>query len=534
MSIWFIKYIFWILDVNEKTGEVLLQAEADYEKETKLIFLAVPTDGSLTIKVTVEILDENDNTPEFPVKDINLEISEYARIDTELVLPSAVDPDSERYAIKKYFIAGGNVNNVFRLATSKLNNAMYVDLVVNGQLDREYRDRYDLVVEAIDGGEPAKRGRLNVHVIILDANDNAPEFLHSRYSAQLTANASVGAKVIAVKARDADAGENARVTYRLAENQFNTQGIIPFKINAESGEITVDSSPLNPGTTFELIVIAADHGVPQPLESTVFVTINIESSSAGASKYDLNIVWLTEDGSARINEDLPLGYILARISVRDYGSESLHLKGVDSLCLKQTDIPSVYLVLVCGPIDREVTPELHIQFSLSGSNEDIILDHPIIVEILDVNDNSPKWNNTEFSVTFNRQSEKQPQSIYRFIAEDSDSGENARIRYSLDSNDFFDIEPETGILFAKNEIDCRIGNEITFNVIATDNGDPSLNSSAKVIVNVIDTDSKPPIFEKSLYEITTKEDAEISTCLLQVCFSILLLHLLYKKSFLSY
>ena len=67
-----------------------------------------------------------------------------------------MDQDSEKYSIKKYFIAGGNVNNVFRLATTKLNNAMYVDLVVNGQLDREYRDRYDLVVEAIDGGEPAK------------------------------------------------------------------------------------------------------------------------------------------------------------------------------------------------------------------------------------------------------------------------------------------------------------------------------------------------------------------------------------------
>lgn len=70
---WWKPYIFLqILAVNEKTGEVLLQAEADYEKETKLIFLAVPTDGSLTIKVTVEILDENDNTPEFPVKDINV------------------------------------------------------------------------------------------------------------------------------------------------------------------------------------------------------------------------------------------------------------------------------------------------------------------------------------------------------------------------------------------------------------------------------------------------------------------------------
>lgn len=33
---------------------------------------------------------------------------------------------------------------------------LYVDLIVNGQLDREYRDRYELLIEAVDGGSPAK------------------------------------------------------------------------------------------------------------------------------------------------------------------------------------------------------------------------------------------------------------------------------------------------------------------------------------------------------------------------------------------
>ena len=131
-----------------------------------------------------------------------------------------MDPDSEKYSIKKYFISGGNVNNVFRLATSKLNSAVYVDLVVNGQLDREYRDRYDLVVEVIDGGDPPKRGKLNVHIQILDANDNAPEFLQSRYSANLLSNATVGTEVVRVKAKDIDAGENARISYRFSEVIF--------------------------------------------------------------------------------------------------------------------------------------------------------------------------------------------------------------------------------------------------------------------------------------------------------------------------
>lgn len=50
-----------------------------------------------------------------------MEISEQARIDTELPLPLAVDPDSAPLNVQKYRIAGGNVNNVFRLAVRHLN-----------------------------------------------------------------------------------------------------------------------------------------------------------------------------------------------------------------------------------------------------------------------------------------------------------------------------------------------------------------------------------------------------------------------------
>lgn len=33
---------------------------------------------------------------------------------------------------------------------------LYVDLIVNGQLDREYCGQYELLIEALDGGNPPK------------------------------------------------------------------------------------------------------------------------------------------------------------------------------------------------------------------------------------------------------------------------------------------------------------------------------------------------------------------------------------------
>jgi hypothetical protein len=114
-----------------------------------------------------------------------VEISEYARINTEMNLPKAKDADEGKYGIQKYRIASGNVNNAFRLS---YNGELFLDLVVNGQLDREYRAKYELMVEAIDGGKPPKLvmeneinyginsriGKLRVEVDVLDANDNPP------------------------------------------------------------------------------------------------------------------------------------------------------------------------------------------------------------------------------------------------------------------------------------------------------------------------------------------------------------------------
>ena len=81
------------------------------------------------------------------------------------------------------------------------------------------------------------------------------------------------------------------------------------------------SSPLPPENTFELIIIASDHGVPQALESTVFLTINIQNPNAGGTRNDISLVWLTEDGSPKISESLTLGYVLARVSVRGHGND---------------------------------------------------------------------------------------------------------------------------------------------------------------------------------------------------------------------
>lgn len=128
----------------------------DHEVEAALSVLAIPTDGSASRKLTVQVLDENDNAPTFPVPRVQLDVSEFAQPGAVLTLPAAEDADSPPLDVQKYAVTAGNVNNVFRLQSRRVQGKLSADLLVNGRLDREYRDHYNILVEATDGGDPPR------------------------------------------------------------------------------------------------------------------------------------------------------------------------------------------------------------------------------------------------------------------------------------------------------------------------------------------------------------------------------------------
>ncbi|TKR66889.1 hypothetical protein L596_023117 [Steinernema carpocapsae] len=432
----------------------------------------------------------------------------------EMPLPSATDADSGSFGVQKYQISGGNVNNVFRLATKKLNEVLYVDLVVNGELDREYRDHYDLEIEALDGGNPVKRGILRVHVQILDANDNAPEFLKPRYMVTVPATANVDDQVVQVQAKDGDIGENARVSYRLSQTRSN---VVPkFRVEESSGIIRVFDSHLIQGSVHELLVIASDHGLPQPLESTAFVTITVATSRESGSLASLDIVWLTDDGEPQLYENVTIGAVIGRISAVSTQSSELTMTGANVICMRQSESANIYLLIVCGPLDRETDPNYRLAFLLKSVPEgNVLLDQPVLLEVNDINDNTPAWTQDTYRISVNRSS-LHDAVVYQFIARDADEGDNGRLRYRLNGTDVFRIDEMTGILTMTKDMDCAMGPEVKFTITASDYGKPPQTSSVTVIADITDLNAKPPVFEKTLYEVTVKEDADVGTCLLKV------------------
>ncbi|CEF67590.1 Cadherin domain and Cadherin-like domain-containing protein [Strongyloides ratti] len=497
--------------INDITGEITVLGELDYEKKNKYTFLAIPTDGSITTRVIIQLLNVNDNSPIFPVDHITLEISEYARLNSQLALPLATDADEGIYGVQKYNIIGGNVNNVFKLSQRNLQNVIYVDLTVNGQLDREYRNRYELTIEAEDGGDPPKKGKLDVTIIILDANDNAPIFGKTKYTGTISSNASVDDVILIVNANDIDEGENGRISYKIIENHDRSNKI--FKIDEDKGIISVaQTTTFIPGTSYEFHVMAQDHGLPQKLENTVPVKIEVNHDNK-AFETTLDIVWLTESGLPKIAEHTTIGYIFGRISVKDMSSShTLSLSGSESICLRQSDKPSVFLLVVCGILDREIKNSFLLKFIYKNvKTGEIIFDHPIHFTILDENDNPPVFGQKNYIIKLNEETDEIPP----ILAKDIDEGENGKIYYSLIGSDYFKINPESGLIQKIKDFDCSVGNEINFKIKATDNGKTKLSSVANVIIDISSLNTKSPSFERSLYEVFIKENLKEGSCFIK-------------------
>jgi len=107
----------------------------------------------------------------------------------------------------------------------KLDGSIEVRLVLARHLDRERRDVHRLTVVAVDGGVPALTGSLAVSVVVLDANDNPPQFEGgSHFEARVTENAPLLSIVFRLRARDPDLGENGRVGYRLSASTRAVHG----------------------------------------------------------------------------------------------------------------------------------------------------------------------------------------------------------------------------------------------------------------------------------------------------------------------
>ncbi|XP_061607074.1 protocadherin-16-like isoform X2 [Phyllopteryx taeniolatus] len=510
------------LNIDETTGIIATARRLDRERRDHYSFIAVTMTG-ITIQVAVTVNDINDHAPEFPKSKALLRIPEHTAAGTRFSLDPASDADKDQFTTQGYAIREGNVGQVFRLETKRAaNKALYLDLVVNGLLDREKRSSYTLVLEAFDGGSPRRVGSMTLEVGVTDVNDHAPVFNQSRYHAIISESLPQGSSILQVFATDQDEGDNGLVLYEINRRQSDPERY--FVMDLKSGVIT-----LNRPLDYELkrvheLVVQARDNASHPEVTNAFVTIHVRDYND--NQPTMTIIFLSEDGSPRISEGAQPGQYVARISVTDpdygeYANVNVSLEGGDGKFALTTKDSIIYLIYVDQVLDREERDSYDLRVMATDSGTPPLrAESSFTIRVTDVNDNPPLFDQRAYRQTI-------PEVVYpgsfvlQVTARDKDQGPNGEIHYSLlkgenSHSDWFSVDPVTGIITTAAALDFESEPSPSVTVVATDGGRPPLSSTARVDVVLEDANDNVPVFSRSFYNATIEENTPAGTCFLQV------------------
>ncbi|KAM4555041.1 protocadherin alpha-8-like [Odontesthes bonariensis] len=170
-------------------------------------------------------------------------------------------------------------------------------------------------------------------------------------------------------------------------------------------------------------------------------------------------------------------------------------------------------------LDREKKPVIQLTLTaIDGGTPAKSGTMSITVNVLDINDNAPVFNQTLYKASV-YENVRIGTSIITLYANDLDAGKNGEITYSFSEvgrgkkTDIFDVDEKTGTVTNTKNIDFEKNNAFEIRVQASDGAVFPMTSNAKLLIEVLDVnDNAPEITVTSLLN-TVKEDASIGTAI---------------------
>ncbi|XP_047911074.2 protocadherin alpha-C2-like isoform X1 [Anser cygnoides] len=458
--------------------------------------------------VEVEVLDINDNAPRFPRQDYRLEISESAVPGARFHIESAQDPDVGTNSVQSYQLSP---SRHFALDLKGFQSgSKLLELVLQQPLDREQSALQQLVLTAVDGGDPPKSGTAQISVRVVDTNDNPPAFDRSTYTVNLLENSPPGTLVVKLNASDPDEGSNGDVIYSFGS--YTPQKVRQlFSVDPHSGEVRVNGTlDYEEAFSYEIYVQATDQG-PVSMAGHCKVLVNIVDANDNVPEVVLTSLY------SPVPEDAKSGTVVALMSVTDQDSglnKQVSLRIPPGLPFMLNSFKNSYTLVTQGKLDHEKAAAYNITVTATDSGSPPLSSQKVIhVEISDINDNPPRFEEPVYSVYI---PENNPLGVLlcTIKATDPDVAENAYVSYSLLDGEieglpvtsYVSIKSDSGNMYAVKSFDYETLREFQVLVQAQDAGIPSLSSTVSVHIYVVDENDHAP---QILYPTSTNTSAAL-------------------------
>ncbi|XP_030055623.1 protocadherin-16 [Microcaecilia unicolor] len=388
-------------------------------------------------------------------------------------------------------------------------------------LDHESRDQYNFFAVTLEGIT------VEVTIQVNDINDHAPTFPKKRSSFHIPEHTPIGTRFSLDPAIDADS------------DQLNTQGYIikqgnvgqVFKLETRrdtNGILCLDLVVNNildreNRSTYSLVLEAYDGGSPQrrtKMTLDVFIQdINDNAPIFNQSRYH-----------TLISENLKPGSSLLQVFASD-ADEGYNGVVIYEINRRQSD-PDKYfeidsktgVIKLSKGLDYEMRKvhELVVQARDNATHPEVSTAF-VSVHVRDYNDNQPTMTIIFLSENGSPQISEgaQPgQYVARISVSDPDYGEYSNVNVSLDGGDGkFGLTTKDNIIYlicVDKLLDREERDSYELRVMATDSGTPPLQAESSFILQIMDINDNPPLFDQQIYKQTIPEVAYPGSFVLQV------------------
>ncbi|XP_045639556.1 cadherin-23 isoform X1 [Ursus americanus] len=490
--------------VNINTGSVMVKSPlnrelvATYEVTLSVIDNASDLpERSVSVpnaKLTVNILDVNDNTPQFKpfgITHYTERIMEGATPGTTLIAVAAVDPDKGLNGLITY-----TVLDLMPPGYVQLEDPSAGKVIANQTVDYEEVHWLNFTVRASDNGSPPRAAEIPVYLEIVDINDNNPIFDQPSYQEAIFEDAPVGTVILTVTATDADSGNFALIEYSLGDGEGK------FAINPTTGDIYVLSS-LDREKKDHYILTALAKDNPGDIasnrrENSVQVAIQVLDVN------DCRPQFSKPQFSTSVYENEPPGTSVITMLATDQDEGP---NGELAYSLEGPGVEAFHVDTDSGLVTTKRPLQSYERFNLTvvatdGGQPPLWGTTMLLVEVIDVNDNRPVFvrppNGTVLHI---REEIPLRSNVYEAYATDKDEGLNGAVRYSFLKTagnrdwEYFTIDPISGLIQTAQRLDREKQALYSLILVASDLGQPVPYETMQPLqVALEDIDDNEPLF----------------------------------------
>ena len=497
--------------IDTTTGDISVNVTAlDRETQSSYNLVVTACDKGVPIMctdigVTITITDTNDHIPLFSQLVYSFTVLEDRFADFTIGRVIATDLDSGSNGDITFIKMSGYI--IFTI------NQDTGEILVNGELDREIVDFYQLVIIAQDNGIPMLSTSATINITILDVNDNTPIIDITQFSTQVNENTNIGDLVFDVDATDKDEGTNSRIILSLLGGHFGD-----FLIDPDSGNLHVNNSLSAERTIrYEVLIQASDSANP-PLMDIKTLVINIIDINEFAPLFGQASYFVY------LPENSPSGTFLLSVTASDADVQNTVNSDI-SFSIPILYSSDFYIDSVTGTIttitsfDREVSGLQTLVVKAFNPNVTPLLEGSAIIQITitDVNDQIPLFTNNFYSQNISELSPLGFQ-VLSLDANDNDDPNlgNGRISFSSASENSAEFDRSfrinsNGMLEVNGILDREKQDSYTAIAVVNDEGNPSLSSTTMIYIALLDENDVPPTFNNSIYYISYPEDLDPSS-----------------------